>query len=664
MSYGSHVTVAVATGLLAAYLLYRLWSQRQRSPELEEGEDGSEKAPSIASNAARGCNIVIPSGVYVYYGSQTGTAERLAKELAALLAKWSPVFHPEALNLEDWKEGHFAGEGTCVIFLVSTHDDGLFPDNALNFVKWLRKCNKEGKALDSLRFCVFGLGSSEYALFNQASKNLQRIMKQLGAYEFMSISFGNESIDLKKDFQLWKTRLLETLVGELNLEPLSLEAEETRLTVVPNDTWRNRVPLELRYVDSVDVKQDFEPKASNVICKQQWMCSDHVVLENIRLTPEDDGKTHCIVTNAVAPFKAAETANVLYANPPDVVQYFIAKLKLKEADLEKYITFVPRYGKRGEGETFDAPFPVPCTIQDALRYYLDLTSLPSVEVLRDLGSFLKTKEECELYNGLLDSEALLKRMRQELFFTLPEYIEVFMPRASFNLGGFLQIVPKKVPRPYTISSHPSEEKIYLTVKLVQHVTHSLKSFKKTIERGLNYKEPVSDELFKKRRFYKGACTHFLCSLEPGEIIKMYRRPSAFTVDGGRSGKPAVMIANGAGVAPFRALWHNTDHVNQHILFLGFRDAAHILYKDELEELSQRDNFTVHIALSREKERIYVQHLVKDHIASVNEVINNEGVIYLCGSKQMGAQVKAILEHFLKIDIAAIKTSGQYVEELW
>lgn len=58
-----------------------------------------------------------------------------------------------------------------------------------------------------------------------------------------------------------------------------------------------------------------------------------------------------------------------------------------------------------------------------------------------------------------------------------------------------------------------------------------------------------------------------------------------------------------GIAPFRAFWQNSDNAVQRILFFGCRDTNHLLYREELEALRSRDNFTIHIAFSREK----VQH---------------------------------------------------------
>ncbi|KAK1940329.1 flavodoxin and oxidoreductase NAD-binding domain containing protein [Babesia divergens] len=666
MSHGARLTLIVATSLLAAYAVYRFCAKRPPEPP-EDGDDeggvANDVEPEHSANSTdtNALNTLAAPKVGVYYASQTGTAERLAKTLASFMAKWHTIFEPDAVNLEDWKEDYFSRKGALAIFLVSTHDDGLFPDNATKFVKWLRKCNKEGPQLDGLSFCIFGLGSSEYPLFNQAAKNLQSILKKLGSHEFMPIALGDDILDLKSDFLRWKSNLCTTLSAKLGIDVPIAEASSAQLGVFPNDSWRNRAQLELRYVDIRDDKQEFEPKISDVICRQQWQCMEHEVLENVCMTPEDDGQTHCIVLKSHEAFKCAETANVLYANPPEVVEYFINRLNLKKTDMEKVITFVPRYGRRDEGASFDAPFPVPCTLKDALWYYLDLTGLPSVEVLSDLGTFLRTPHECDRLNRLIASEGLLKRMREELHVTLVEFVEIFMPGVIFNLGGFLQLVPPKVPKPYTISSHPKTEMIALTVKLVHYSTHSLKSFKKTIERMLDYKPPNTDEgIFRMRRFYKGACTHFLCSVKPGDMVKMYRRPSAFSNVEGLENKPIIMIANGAG---HFGKTPTTQCNAFYSLGAGIRTTCSIGKSSRRFEAVITSPYISHSPGKRiaHMYNTWYEHTLQQSVTSYGM----KGSFASVGkSKQMGAQVKAILQRFMNADIATMKERGQYIEELW
>ncbi|ORM40560.1 NADPH--cytochrome P450 reductase [Babesia sp. Xinjiang] len=670
MSHVSRVTFALVTSVAAVCVTYFLWYRGYEEPS-EPIDDATDESLTEQHIPSKRPDVVLPINservklTTVYYASQTGTAERLAKALALLLVEWHDSFGKTAVNLEDWDEEKFSQPGTIAIFTVSTHDDGLFPDNAEKFVKWLHLLEQDGRTLDGLSFSIFGLGSSEYPLFNKAAKTLQHTLKKLGARELHGLALGDDSCDLKSDFEQWTRGLYDALANELHIIPMPFKSQPKVYNRKVTDTWRDIAPLELRYVRASDVVRSNSPMTSNVVCKQQWQCSDYVVLGNFNMTPNADSVTHCVSVRSDSTFTAAETANILYENPVDIVKYFMGKLNLKNNDLDRWITFVPRDGTVGSCMTFDPPFPVPCTIRDALFYYLDLTGLPDDDVLWDMGTFLQTNSDCQLYNKLFERQGLLKTMRDELNVVFPEFVAIFMRGTVFNIGGFFQIVPKKIPKPYTISSHPKMKRIDLTVKLVTFRNHTFKRLASRLKRELGYKiKPANEHFFSRPRMYKGACTHCLCSLGKGDVVKLYRRPSAFSHIEGLREKPLVMVSNGSGIAPLRALWQDEDIVMERLLFLGFRNDEHMLYKGEIEHLKTLPNYTVYVAFSRTGEQLHVQHLLRSHIKKVDLVLKKGGSIFVCGSKSMGAQLKAIIQHFLNVGIDDLKSRQQYVEELW
>ncbi|CAE7441826.1 CPR [Symbiodinium sp. CCMP2592] len=73
------------------------------------------------------------------------------------------------------------------------------------------------------------------------------------------------------------------------------------------------------------------------------------------------------------------------------------------------------------------------------------------------------------------------------------------------------------------------------------------------------------------------------------------------------------------------------------------------------------------AFSREqKEKVYVQHKLKEKSAEVKQMIADGGYIYVCGATSMGKQVRDELELALgSADyLERLKTEQRYVEELW
>eukprot|EP00371_Babesia_bovis_P000236 XP_001608883.1 flavodoxin and oxidoreductase NAD-binding domain containing protein [Babesia bovis T2Bo] len=660
----------IITSTVLFYVAYYVWNSNSESTDDANKKENDNETNNNTTEKASNTNIEadnadVSKKIVVYYGSQTGTAERFAKTLAHRLADWNSIFQRSSVNLEEFDEHDLLRPNTIAIFLIATHDDGHFPDNAERFVRWLRLMEDESKRLECLEYCIFGLGSTEYPQFNNASKNLNNILINLGAKALLPIKLGDDATDLKSDFEEWSRDVCNALAKRLVIEPVSETFYEKPLLVSLKETWRDCVPLELRYLSKDQIKSDCTPISATVVCKQQWQCVDHVVIDNINMTPESEETTNMLTIESYGEFNAAETINVLYANPPKVVSYFMDKLNIKEQDMEKLITFVPRYATVDTQMNFEAPFPIPCTIGDALRYYLDLTGLPDEETLRNLGTFLQSNHSCQYLNKLFKRKALMKIMKEELHLTLQEFIEIFMHDAIFNIGGFLQIIPKKVTKAYTVSSHPKTNKIDLTIKLVKKRNFTFKTFKSRIQKEIGYEvRPGTEKMFALHRMYKGACTHYLCSLQKGDVVKLYKRPSAFSLISDIFDKPLVMIANGSGIAPFRALWQQGNTTHRRIIFFGFRDEQHILYKEEIEGLKNMPNYSVNIALSRTGKHEYVQHILRNHIIQVQDILNSSGLIYVCGSKAMGAQVKAMLQHFLKIDIAVLKTQQKYVEELW
>ena len=77
-----------------------------------------------------------PAGepLLILFGSQTGSAEGLAKKFAK--ESESRGFAPKLAALNDFESAGFAGASKAVI-ISSTWGDGEPPDNAVNFWNWL-----------------------------------------------------------------------------------------------------------------------------------------------------------------------------------------------------------------------------------------------------------------------------------------------------------------------------------------------------------------------------------------------------------------------------------------------------------------------------------------------------------------------------------------------
>ncbi|MBW8864933.1 MAG: sulfite reductase flavoprotein subunit alpha [Verrucomicrobia bacterium] len=136
---------------------------------------GKHFPPSIANGAANG--VVKPTvPLVILFGSQTGTAEKLAKQLA----KDSKSRGCNARTLEanahtgiDWSKE------TNLLVVTSTYGDGDMPDNAQGFWDWLQ--TDAAKAIAHVNFSVLALGDTNYEQFCAAGKKIDARLEALGA---------------------------------------------------------------------------------------------------------------------------------------------------------------------------------------------------------------------------------------------------------------------------------------------------------------------------------------------------------------------------------------------------------------------------------------------------------------------------------------------------
>jgi len=140
----------------------------------------------------------------ILFGSQTGTAENLAKKVAKEAGKRG--FAPTILDMAQTDVPKLANEKNLLV-ITSTYGDGEPPDNAKALHTALKSAGD--RPLTAVRFSVLALGDTNYAQFCQCGKDLDGFFERLGATRV------SPRVDCDLDYDAPFTKWLDAALGAL-----------------------------------------------------------------------------------------------------------------------------------------------------------------------------------------------------------------------------------------------------------------------------------------------------------------------------------------------------------------------------------------------------------------------------------------------------------------
>ncbi len=166
---------------------------------------GPAGAPAAVSAPA--APALVP--LTILFGSQTGTAEGLAKRVAKEAGKRH--FAATVVDLAQIDLAKLAAEKN-VLLLTSTYGDGEPPDNAKTFHAALGAAAAAGDAarpLAGLRFSVCALGDTNYTQFCKCGADFDTWLDKLGATR--AAPRTDCDLDYEEKFSAWLTAALSAL---------------------------------------------------------------------------------------------------------------------------------------------------------------------------------------------------------------------------------------------------------------------------------------------------------------------------------------------------------------------------------------------------------------------------------------------------------------------
>jgi cytochrome P450 / NADPH-cytochrome P450 reductase len=155
----------------------------------------------------------------ILYGSNMGTAEGIAKDLAAS-ARFKG-FRSEIAPLDEYV-GVLPKDGAVLI--VTSSYNGNPPKNARKFVRWLKEA--EGISLEGVRYAVFGCGDTNWASTYQSVPNfIDEKLAENGAIRIAPKGQGDASSDFDHQFEEWHGQLWPNIIDAFGLQ--TVENQET-----------------------------------------------------------------------------------------------------------------------------------------------------------------------------------------------------------------------------------------------------------------------------------------------------------------------------------------------------------------------------------------------------------------------------------------------------
>ncbi|MEJ7688024.1 MAG: cytochrome P450, partial [Variovorax sp.] len=566
---------------------------RSRSPG--EATPSQTKAPAAASRPAATAPQAARhnTSLLVLQGSNLGTAEDLARQLAE--AGEMRGFSTQLASLDDYAERLPA---TGAIAIVCASYNGVAPDNATEFHRWLERADD---ALNGVRFSVFGCGNTDWAsTYHAVPRRIDERLAALGATRVHARGEGDTREDMDGNFQDWSDALWPALATAFDLKeaaeaPAQSEALYTLEELPPP---QKNVLVDATGAVAMRVIVNRELQTASSATAGESRSTRHVELQ----LPEG------------VRYRAGDHLSVVPRNGPAQVERAMARFGF---DPKAHVRLRAAAGRK-------AALPVD-EVMAVDRLLGDYVELQDVATRKHIA-LLAAHTECPATRAKLlalagADEASTALYRSEMLHKRKSVLDLLQefPACQLPFAAYLEMLSPLTLRYYSISSSPQVDagRCSVTVGVVASAARS----------GLGQ--------------FEGVCSSYLARTEAGEMVHGVVRET--TAEGFRlpddPKRPVIMIGPGTGLAPFRGFLQEREALiaqgtapGEAMLFFGCRHPEQdFIYADELKGWAERGVVQLHTAFSRAGERkVYVQDLIREHAAHAWRLLEAGAIVYVCG----------------------------------
>uniref|UniRef100_A0A8C0RKD0 Nitric oxide synthase n=1 Tax=Canis lupus familiaris TaxID=9615 RepID=A0A8C0RKD0_CANLF len=574
--------------------------------------------------------------VTILFATETGKSETLARDLGAL---FSCAFHPKVLCMDEYKLSHLEEEQLLLV-VTSTFGNGDSPGNGEKLKKSLFMLKE---LTNKFRYAVFGLGSSMYPQFCAFAHDIDQKLSHLGASQLAPIGEGDELSGQEEAFRCWAVQTFKAACETFDVR--GKHCIQIPRLYTSNVTWdphqyrlvQDSQPLDLnKALSRMHAKNVFTLRLKSQRNLQSPKSSRTTLL--VELSCEDSQELS---------YLPGEHLGVFPGNQLALVQGILERVVDSPAPHQP--VHLETLSERGSYWVRDKRLP-PCSLSQALTYFLDITTPPTQLLLRKLAQ-LATEEAERQRLEILCQPSEYNKWKLTNSPTFLEVLEEF-PSLRVSAGFLLSQLPILKPRYYSISSSrdctPME--VHLTVAVLVYPTRDGQG-------------PL----------HHGVCSTWLSNLKPQDPVPCFVRSAGNFKLPEDPSRPCILIGPGTGIAPFRSFWQQRLHDIKHkglrgsrmTLVFGCRrpDEDH-LYREEMLEMAQSGVLhEVHTAYSRlpGQPKVYVQDILRQQLASqVLRMLHEEqGHLYVCGDVRMARDVAHTLKHLVA---AKLSLNEEQVED--
>ncbi|XP_059004997.1 nitric oxide synthase, inducible isoform X2 [Mustela lutreola] len=572
----------------------------------------------------------------ILFATETGKSETLAQDLGAL---FSCAFNPKVLCMDEYRLSHLEEEKLLMV-VTSTFGNGDSPSNGEKLKKSLFMLKE---LTNKFRYAVFGLGSSMYPQFCAFAHDIDQKLSHLGASQLVLTGEGDELSGQEEAFRSWAVQTFKAACEAFDVRGKHGIQIPKRYTC--SMTWdpqhyrlvQDSQPLDLnKALSSMHAKNVFTLRLKSQRNLQSPQSSRTTLL--VELSCED---------SLGLSYLPGEHLGICPGNQPALVQGILERVVDSPAPHQP--VHLETLSESGSYWVRDKRLP-PCSLSQALTYFLDITTPPTQLLLRKLAQLATEEAERQRLEILCQPSEYNKWK----FTNSPTFLEVLQefPSLRVSAGFLLSQLPILKPRYYSISSSrdctPTE--VHLTVAVLTYRTRDGQG-------------PL----------HHGVCSTWLSSLKPQDPVPCFVRSAGNFQLPKDPSHPCILIGPGTGIAPFRGFWQQRLHDIKHkgfqaghmtLVFGCHRPDEDHLYREEMLEMAQNGVLhEVHTAYSRlpGQPKVYVQDLLRQQLASeVLRVLHEEhGHLYVCGDVRMARDVARTLKGLVA---AELSLSDEQVED--